>query len=282
MSVQPKILTIVIACDDIARTYTTLRSVQQMRYRNHEIICLVPNSSVNILRNLKTDFNWVTLICDKNRPFSDLIKVVVEHARYSFIEAILFVQAGSTLENDFVNQIVRHFNRYQNIDLFFPTIVRPDEKGTVYGGVSVGPWPHQMRSVTDQSNLLIDPERLHFLGPVCFARTKACFKNIITNADDELALFYWVERMMSAGVKSYVTLDLSVFFDGVIYSDLSDAMIVPKSWYGDLERYISTYGTWYDKVVFWTRYRWRREGSFIARFIDGWWQSQTVYKTPED
>lgn len=282
MSSQPKILTIIIACDDIARTYTTIRSAQQMRYRNHEIICLVPNSSTNILQSLKKDFNWLTIICDKNRPFSDLMKIIVEHARYSFIEAIFFIQTGASLERDLLNRLVLQFNQHQHTDLFFPTIVRPDEKGVVYGGIKVGPWPHQIKSVTDQAETAIDAEKLHFLGPACLARTSACFKHTISNNDDELALFYWVEKMVAGGVKSLATLDMSIFFDGVIYSDLSDTMIVPKSWYYDLERYISTYGTWYDKLVFWLRYRWRREGSLVARIIDGWWQSQTVYKTPEE
>src|SRR3989344_6020456 len=164
MSSQPKILTIVIACDDIARTYTTIRSTQQMRYRNHEIICLVPNSSVKILQSLKKDFNWLTIICDRNRPFRDLIKVIVEHARYSFIEPIFFIQACASLERDLLNRLVLQFNQNQHSDLFFPAIIRPDEKGIVYGGVKVGPWPHQIKTVTDRTELIVDVEKLHFLG----------------------------------------------------------------------------------------------------------------------
>ena len=282
MSAQPKILTIVIACDDLAKTYTTLRSVQEMRYRNHEIICLVPNSSTKILHILKRDFNWVTFVCDKSRPFSDLIKVMVEHARYSFIEAILFIQSGTTLEKDFINRMVIQYNNNQNADLFYPAIIRPDNKGTIYGGQSIGQWPHQIKAISDDNEFTIDPEKLKFLGPVCLMRTRVCYKHGVNGNDDELALFYWIEKMVLAGVSSLVTMNISVFYDGVLYSDLSETLIVPRSWYNDLERYISTYGTWYDKVVFWIRYRWRREGSIVARIIDSWWQGQAVYKTPED
>ena len=51
-------------------------------------------------------------------------------------------------------------------------------------------------------------------------------------------------------------------------------------WYSDVERYIGTNGKWYDKVGFWLKFRWRREGSIFSRLIEQWLTETHAYKLP--
>ncbi|GEM_PF-5718950 len=282
MLIQPKILTVVIASDDLARTYTTIRSLQQMRYRNHEIVCVIAAGKETIRRHVQRDFNWLPIIYTPYASLSTLLQEAVERGRYSYVDGICFVQAGTTVDGEFLAKMVEPFKRHTTYAMFMPAVVRPEGKSIAYGAESKGLLPHQLRTVTELPDGVENLEDSHFLGPVCLLRAKTCYRYTFSEINDDLALLYWTETLIGDGVHTLTLGGVTVFYDGVLYSDLNDALIVPAGWYRDLERYIDTNGTWYDKADFWLRFRWRREGSLVARLIETWWQGGTVYRTPEE
>ncbi|MFA6082425.1 MAG: hypothetical protein WC773_03370 [Patescibacteria group bacterium] len=278
MLVQPKILTVIIASPDSAKTYTTIRSVQQMRYRNHEIVCTVPYERDLLRHNLLRDFNWLPLITAPRASLSTLLSIAVERGRYSNVDAVCFIQSGCTPEREFLAEMAVPLRTHTNIDLFMPSMVRPDDKGIVFGATRFGKWPHQMKSVIEIPEDELNIANSHFLGHSVLVRLSTCLKNQFSDINDDLTLLYWTEKIINNKHQTMAISSIKIFFDGVIFPDLSSALVVPKGWYKDMERYIQIYGSWYDKVGFVLRYRWRREGSLFSRLVDSWWQNQAAYK----
>lgn len=264
MPVQPKLLTVIIASADLAATYTTLHAVQATRYRNLEIVCVLSGHYKTLKAHMTRDFGWVPLITAPYASVSSLLEQCTARAHVSYCDAILYIQAGATLEPNRIHELVEEYNRLPKADLLMPTIVRRDGSGAVYGAKQAGKWPHQLQSVVNQEELK-QQKSSHFVGGACMARIKTCLKYPFGDSADDLALLYWTEQVLENGATSYVSTRVSVVFEGILYSDFSDMMMVPSAWYRDAERYIAARGTWYDKLAFAARFRWRTQTSIIGR-----------------
>ena len=279
MQIQPKLLTVIIANEDLAKCYTTIRSVQQTRYRNHEIVAVVPSYLQPICKRLRQDFNWLPIITDPVASLSTLMQIAIERAQYSHVDAICFVQAGTHLETAFLSQFTMYLRNHPKIGLFMPAVMRPEGR-VVFGADQKGQWPHHLQAIPTPPADNADIMGTHLLGPVCLIRLESCSKQAFSELNDDLALLYWTEKMIAHGLKTLSATTLTVFYDGTLYSDLTESVVVPSRWYSDVERYISTYGKWYDKVGFFIRYRWRREGGVFSKLIDYWLTDNHAYKLP--
>ncbi len=264
MSVQPKLLTVVIANNDSSATYTTLRSISTSRYRNHEIVCVVPYMYKKLRQQIAQDFAWVPQISSPYASVSSLLEMASARARIIFCDAILFIESGATFATNTIHDLVLEYNRVPSYDLILPSIIRRDGGGIVHGGAQMGKWPHQLKSITDY-NLSMDQP--HFVGGVVLVRRAPSTNYRFVDSADDLALLYWTEGLLANGCSSHVALDVSVAYDRSLYCDFNDMMTVPGSWYADAKRYIAKRGTWYDKLEFVVRFGWRTENGVIGRWF---------------
>jgi hypothetical protein len=281
MLVQPKILTVIVANDDIVKSYATIRSAQEMRYRNHEIVCIVPSRLKRLYAQIKRDFNWLPIISIPYASLSTLLGEAVARGRYAHVDGFCFVQSGTRLESETLTKLAEQLRLRPTFDLFMPVIDRGDGR-TVYGALPYGRWPHQLRPITtltEETEVLPDS---YFLGPICLVKASVCYNHPFSEMRDDLTLLYWNERLQQNEVKTAVITDIRILFDGTLYSDVTDSLVIPKGWFEDIKRYVETKGNAYDRLLFWLQYSWRSEGSLVSRlFMITWSHSRLIHSEQE-
>lgn len=254
MPTQPKLLTVILASNDLARTYSTLHSVQALRYRNHEIICLVPPHLVALRNALRRDFNWMPVLTAPYASMSTLLTLAVEYGQQAFVDGFFFVQAGTSADPELLHIFSGHMAMHPAVQLFLPTVLRADGRSAVYGGVSHGRYPYQLQArfvdTKDENPTL---ENLLFVGGAYLMRARACYRLTTPYSADHLALLFWAVTASENNIKSCAFPDMTVLFDGPLFSDFLDGGAIPDEWYREMSRYIATMGSWYDVQVF----RWR-------------------------
>ncbi len=279
MIVQPKLLTVFIASQDFAKNYATIRSLQQMHYRNHEIVCVVPAHHRQTAAQLRRDFNWMPIITKIGASVSTLLKDVIERGQYSHVDAFVFVESGTTAAQDFLHKLIEQIHLHPSANIIIPTITRPEGK-VIFGGKQYGKWPYQVSSVVLEEKL-DEIKTPYFLGGACLIQAKTVYKNPITESSDDLALLYWTSAMIQSDVRSHVALDLTANFDGVLYSDFLEGIGAPSSWFSDMRRYLNANGKWYDKLSFWAQCRWRHEGTIVSKMLHTFLQQNVAHKLPQ-
>lgn len=251
MPTQPKILTVILASSDLARTYSTLHSVQALRYRNHEIICLVPPHLVQLRSALRRDFNWMPVLTAPYSSMSTLLTLAVEYGQQSFVDGFFFVQAGTNLDPEYLHTVSQHMAMNPDVQLFLPTVLRADGRTAVYGAEVRGRYPYQLqaRSVDEKDeNTTLD--NLLFVGGAYIIRARACYRLTTPYACDHLSLLFWALKTGENNIKSRTFLDMTVLFDGPLFSDFLEGGHVPDEWNREMSRYIAVTGSWYDEKVF--------------------------------
>ncbi len=263
MHVQPKFLTMIVAHGDLAQVYTTIHSVLASRYRNHEIVILIPYGEHAIRTAVARDFRGLPILSSPHALQSTLLEQAIERARYSSALGLIIIEAGTLVEPSTIHQLADAFNRYSEIGLLLPAVVRQDGSGVYYGAAQAGKWPFHLRGMHEVHT----DAQAHFAGALCLVRTSA-IKRMHVPASQDLAVLLWAENLLHNGVVSRVLDQVRVRYGGILYCDFHDMLVVPSGWFRDARRYVEQRGTWYDKWAFRIRYSWRSGGGLPTRLLD--------------
>lgn len=267
MSIQPKILTLVIADNDIAKTYTTIRSAQGLHYRNHEIACAVPAEHHSIIPHLGRDFIWLSTFKKTFASDANWLDQVIERANSYHVDMIFFIHAGSTMKANFYEMIINQTPLYPEVGLFMPSVAHQDGK-TVYAIKSQGKLPHRLYSVNSPLLYTEGEDDAHFAGGAVLIKMKIANRFATPESDSETAIFFWIESIIKERISSMALYQPQVVFDGFLLVDLLEQISIPPHILHQLIQYVNQNGNWYDKLGFRYKYAWRKEGSWISKLFD--------------
>ncbi len=223
LTVEPKVVIIIINWNGIRDTIECLESLKNMEYSNYSIVVVDNGSSGDDTTVLGQMFGgWIDLLCNHtNLGFTGGNNVAIRHALRTGVDYILLLNNDVTVEPDFLRDLVTYAETRQDVGVFGPSIcsyARPSILDSTGGRVSFWRgWSANNNAGVSFSQRPSNPEEVDFVEG-CSMLIKRSVIECIGLLDDQY-FAYWEEtdfcvRAKRAGFKVMVVPESRIYHKG--------------------------------------------------------------------